>query len=129
MLNKELLLKVKEAILASPEKFSMDDWWCGSPVEIGKPLDISACGTVACIAGWCVALSGLPTTQSIEGLAQAAIGIERLNGEFASPFYLFHPDWWPVDLTKRLSSGESEAKVAADAIDRFIQGYVEANKT
>src|SRR5438105_274495 len=46
-MNKDLLLKVKEAILAEPIRFNMGSWV--SITDVWAP-----CGTTACIAGFAV---------------------------------------------------------------------------
>ena len=48
-MNRELLIKVRDAIEAEPMAFKMSMW-------ISKDI-ISPCGTTACIAGWAATLS------------------------------------------------------------------------
>jgi hypothetical protein len=50
----ELLGDVAEAILREPKRFDFGNWLEHIPAEHGGP----ACGTVGCIAGWAVVLTG-----------------------------------------------------------------------
>jgi hypothetical protein len=115
-LNVELLLKVKEAILANPTKFSMSSW-CSHPFIFAF---ISSCDTVACIAGWTVALSGerLGVTDTIASKARRLLNLSVDEKEY--PFSLFYTHNWPADL--KVLAQEDEAKAAGIAIDRFIEG-------
>ena len=48
-MNKDMMLRVAEAIEAEPERFQMDVWF--------TPAERNICGTVGCIAGTAVALA------------------------------------------------------------------------
>jgi hypothetical protein len=111
-INVELLLKVKERILAEPSQFDMRDWRRSSP----------ECGTVACIAGWACAIADaeegiVPTDyHQIESRAEILLGERAIA--------LFYASCWPDDLcfAEEDASVRSPeyAAVAAQAIDRFI---------
>jgi hypothetical protein len=129
-MNTELLLKVKEAILDSPERFDMSEWydgrlgWCStSPGKILNDMTDPACGTVACLAGWCVAISETPvrTREEIEGAAWDALNIAS---DSQIPFNLFHATRWPSVFNSMLKvEKQPAAPVAALVIDRFISEY------
>jgi hypothetical protein len=126
-LNVELLNKVKDAILAHPEQFNMDEW-------VGR----GACGTTACIAGWCCALSlgGLERVRTryfdfsrhynVKREAQDLLGIQVPEEEDDVTYELFYSSKWPIDLDRRYQDAETpleKAQVAAERIDRFIEQY------
>lgn len=110
-MNKELLLQIKERILAEPNLFSMTGYY--------KKMD---CGTSHCIAGWAVHL-----TEGDKGLhlgdfhnrACTALGISYGQGHG-----LFYDDEWPRELSDEYNENtdkKERAQIAARAIDRFIE--------
>ena len=113
-MNANLLLKVRDHILADPEHFAMRSF-----------VERTKCGTVCCIAGWAVALNDdgadhLPdfTDKYIAERAQELleVGCERL----------FYPMNWPFQFkqmyVRALLSRDKVglATVAADRINHFI---------
>lgn len=131
-MNTELLLKVKEKILAQPRAFNMATWLRKNGPEGGDDPYVNyrnpPCGTVACIAGWVVELTGgRMAGRSVSELAKdrllADTTLERGQAEA-----LFLLDW-PADLKKEFDGiagddvehWEAEASVAAKAINRFIE--------
>jgi hypothetical protein len=139
-MNKELLLRVKEAILAHPEHFDMFGFMTGpkfiyesSETVIATIDDLNAgqCGTTACIAGWAVALSPKDEVRKayshradIGDVAAFFLGY-GLDG-FDNLMPLFYDDYWPRDLKDRYRAASREenylemAKAAAETIERFI---------
>lgn len=70
-MNVEKLLEVKAIILAEPLRVRMDDW---ASDEFESPLR-PACDTVACLAGWTVAMGRIQT-----GACQFEDGVDILAG-------------------------------------------------
>lgn len=133
--NKELLLRVRDEILAHPEHFDMA-WWAYHPKvdgietfeeldgEIASDLQAHACGTSACIAGWTVLLSETGLESNEDYLEVAAI--EALGIDSRSANILFFSRQWPDSLQAlyrdALATGDAKevARAAAARIDAFI---------
>lgn len=108
-MNVELLGKIKDLILAEPEKLNMDHW---TPVE--------RCGTACCIAGWACVLGGVTRTRAIYTADTAR---ELLGLNFEDSQRLFFPDGWPKQFTPEEDDFEYNvitAEQAANRIDHFI---------
>jgi len=120
-MNVELLQKVKEHVLEEPSRFQMGDVihranpgesYCDLGIEITVPK----CGTVACIAGWSLVLSGERSTDM--GKAEELLGISDVEGD-----RLFLMGRWPNEFESRFSSADNpqeRANIAAERIDHFI---------
>lgn len=120
-MNKELLLKIKEHILAEPKRLIMDDVaFRGRPGERvydgGISFEIADCGTAACIAGWACLLSDeRPSLWYGERLL-------RLN--YPEKHYLFFASSWPTKFYHRwrnANTPQERAVIAAERIDHFIE--------
>ncbi len=130
---KELLLKVREAILAEPARMRMSSWKIPpymqeDIVSLGLHAMVPPCGTVACIAGWAVELGRKNPNRIRLGIEESASNLLGWRmGDGDCPLYFY--DMWPRGLKWRLldsKSGTPEyANVVAAAIDRWIE--VEGN--
>lgn len=140
--NKALLLEVKARILAEPAQFVMERLFMSNEharrlnweYEDDLSREIPNCGTAACIAGWTVAVSRQRDPREAEAMSEDAWveAEDRLRiWHYASQ--LFNVTGWPQYLQgewKRAGTLEERARVAAEAIDRFIEmmGAVEAGR-
>src|SRR5882724_5078496 len=123
-MNKELLLRIKEHILAEPRRLLMEDVvFRGIPGEFicdgGLHFRLADCGTAACIAGWACLLEEFPASL---WRAREILGLS-LYDEPA----LFFVSGWPTDLYTRWVKAETpqeRATVAAERIDRFVEKRV-----
>ena len=104
----QLLIKVKEQILAEPEHYNQDEWFKGT----WSPVTGTSCNTVCCIGGWCELLT---------------TGVVRPNTDDAiSEFFIGSRHWpwlfgfcWPDSVyCDRLD--KPTAQEAAVAIETFI---------
>jgi hypothetical protein len=127
-LNVKLLRKVKEHILAEPNRLQMEEW-----IERSEPgkfiydydaeVTVPACGTTACIAGWtCLLEKGMefdaPDCDRIPEEASKLLGVteEETSG-------LFYVNEWPRGIGKRFEESQDiheRASLAARRIDQFI---------
>jgi hypothetical protein len=131
-MNVELLQKVKAHILEKPERFVMTRWQVyGLPGEeivmctdeMQKIRKVPECGTMACIAGWTVALTD-PTKdhQGVRSISEYATDLLGLN-EAPDMFWLqkwsrhFRATW------KATRSPRKHAQIAARVIDQFIKKH------
>lgn len=130
-MNKELLLKIKEQVLAHPEHLDMTSGWisladgtecyAASAVAelIGQPEKLAACGATACIAGWAVVLS--PEAEEdgyIRNLASKLLGLT-----YGQSDNLFFVSGWPRqfgELYHDTRTPQERAQVVAERIDHFI---------
>lgn len=121
-MNVELLQKIKQAILEEPRRIDMTSWAL-HPLSVENP---PACNTVACIAGWAVALTNNLRGKALSGFED---GIEYTAEKYLDlpyPFSrrLFYMSRWPRTFQERLiylSPRTPEyARVVADRIDHFI---------
>jgi len=136
-MNVELLLKVKEKILAEPSQFVMSAWFTDqSRLDIIRTNDlhrtIANCGTAACIAGWIVTLSRGETPSiaykvasesfsSVRSHAAVLLGVSKEETDS-----LFGLQYWPQEFWVKWKAAKTikqRAKVAADRIDNFILTY------
>lgn len=127
-MNVELLNKVKDHILAKPERFAMARWHMNWPpgtiVHIsnieGKKRKMPDCGTIACIAGWACELGdpkNIVTGTYLER-AEALLGLD-----FEESRELFWTDGWSRyfrKLWEHTRSTRKHAEIAGRVIDRFI---------
>ena len=129
-MNVELLRRIQKEILEEPLRINMDKWaYCPDETEDPPP-----CGTVACIAGWAIALSRDLRGEDLVNYLYldvpacgiqpfgAAIGVLSLG--FVEAGHLFFVGEWPkkfIDaLTERLPGTPGYARVVSDRIDFFI---------
>jgi hypothetical protein len=119
-MNKELLLKVADAIEANPKHFDMDDF-------------LDECGTTACIAGWSVSLyedknlPALANDYEEKEIAKVArqildVGEVRDSNEIGSALF-YVCDWRNNDLRRRFhlsANRKTKAKIAAEYVRWFV---------
>lgn len=148
-MNTELLLRVRDHILAEPRRLNMSRW--AQPARPGNKVKIQyelgeqisdensvkrltartapPCETVACIAGWAVTLNN---PELIKGLsfyqinwyrrAQAALDLE--NDLLADR--LFYPQYWPEPFCSAYTKCKTQrqrARLVAKVINNFIKIY------
>lgn len=121
-LNKQLIEQVRDHVLAEPRRY--DQGTFGESV----PVDISPCGTQACLAGWAVMMAGRMTLPEIirsdSGVvmseAALAMGLDDLQAE-----NLF--GWnWPEPFAQEYSNADAyedsaaRARVAGDLLNAVI---------
>ncbi len=116
-MNVELLLRVKEQILAEPSRFEMYTWFA----DITDDITGVTCGTAACIGGWAWQLSG---NRSDDWFGSHQIMEElQLNGDQMDKLCLI--SCWPVELSNRYNDASENsllaAQIAAERIDLFIR--------
>lgn len=128
-LNVKLLRKIKRHILAVPNRFQME-WWKttdkpGTSVRLdGLDRRVPKCGTVCCLAGWAVELSGQDASivDDVSGTAAALIGTPEANDLFTVNYWrcavtnghdLSHAFWTAKTVRKKVS-------IVAQLIDQFI---------
>lgn len=136
-MNVELLQRIKAHILENPLRIYMDDWIL--KLDKGKEyanrgrfrLFAPPCGTVACICGWAVELSGHDSRISRAG--QTGKLLLELDGDSclfsqdvpSEAQRLFYAIYWPKEFRRRLQEAPVQsmeyAQVVADRIDHFIQ--------
>lgn len=78
-MNKELLLKVADAIEKYPELYDQETY---GDVEV----DDTSCGTTACIAGWACALEGYYPTIATLSDGEVIFGYDNVAKEPWTPF-------------------------------------------
>lgn len=125
-MNTELLLKVRDAILAEPLKFDMASY-------ASKSLK-SPCGTTACIAGHTFAigrhhknLKGVLRLTTQDGcfgsrVADTAMDLLQITEEQENS--LFYECWWPEKFHRQYNEAKTplqRAKAAARRINHFIK--------
>jgi hypothetical protein len=121
-MNIELFEKVKQAIVAEPERFDMSLWVLSDFVnefDSTKGFKENTCGTTACIAGWACVLGTDDNVKALDvpGRASALLGPRWEQAE-----QLFYTKYWPSKFLVPYEEGTEQeaAQAAADAIDRFI---------
>ena len=128
-MNRELLIKVKEAILANPDHFDMSSWL------VPGHENTFGCGTAACIAGWAglIAAGSNPARlyfyDSKWGRFEkiAIEGTKALDLSDDQHQALCYVGSWPVELRAEYDKavaardGKKAAAAAADRIDYFIK--------
>ena len=127
----ELLLRVKEAILAEPKRLDM--WgWLDTTSKRENPSG-PECGTIGCISGWACVLKekeagGLRTFRGAarrllnDGRAGLFAGAKILDLTMRQAGDLFEPARWPkdLDLHETVEGTPEHAETVARGIDRFI---------
>ncbi len=126
-MNVELLKRVKQAILAVPERMGMEDW--------AKASDTAPCGTVGCIYGWGKALEtglrGKELRDSITYSVQSLYADARYMPDdnpfdltISQKMRLYFTSGWPMEYRQEIMNWEPQtpqyAQVVADRIDHFI---------
>jgi hypothetical protein len=127
-LNVKLLRKVKEHILAEPNRLQMGEWIersepGGFVYDYDAEVTVPACGTTACIAGW-TCLLGKGMEFDARGPFRISAEANKLLGvteEDTSD--LFYVDQWPREIGERFEESRDvheRASLAARRIDQFI---------
>lgn len=124
-LNVPLLRKVQKHILEEPRRLNMSQWLQYS--------DAAPCGTVGCIAGWALKLSG-SRLRNTDKFAKAASELLNIKFSRTKDYRLFNDDCdaarlfstlnWPRQFSERYYSSEfpsERAEVTSDRIDYFIE--------
>jgi hypothetical protein len=127
-LNKDLLLKVKDAILAEPLEFDMAGWALNNMRR--RFEDHHWCGTTHCIGGYALTLSGIPS--NLPGMSGNTIfqrACEALDIDSNKGADLFYTDDWPHNFRRDYYSGYKQDDFAkmADAAARRIDQFIEEN--
>lgn len=118
-MNKELLLKVADAIEANPEHFDMNAWAEETP----------SCGTTACIVGWALVAFNGAGIDAAPRLWDAApdyeiseiIGITFGSEKFGNLAYV--STWRRRDLAARYiraARPKTKARIAAEYVRWFV---------
>lgn len=122
-MNVKLLRKVKKHILEEPRRYDQDATVCtsqpGSPYE-GKHV-YPACGTIACIGGWALVLSGKKNSSDL-GIARQLLDLDyeqadRLFGGIGGGN-------WPElfdNAYLKAKTLRGRVRVAARRIEHFIK--------
>lgn len=120
-MNKELLLKVKNRILANPESFDMDDWGVYGEYKGDGSLELKThCGTTQCIAGHAIVASGIKELD--KPFWPDELGAEVLDISMLDARRLFYSFEWGTlsDDYNGATTPEEKAQIAARRIDEFI---------
>ena len=133
-MNTTLANEIKARVLAEPERVNMKNW-----KETRRLWGIFQCGTVCCIAGHAVELSGgtpVVHKEIMQRLGAYLLGISDVEAIALFYFHLHnHPSTIPyhdlgLKLTMFKPGSIGYARVVAEAIDRCIernQGHFEAS--
>lgn len=141
-LNTELLLQVKQRILAEPRQFDMTNWF-----RKYAPGHIPNCGTTACIAGWAICCAEKITPAvAYEKFRRRSDVLQLLGLNKAQAECLFYEENWPDeyqcncnwcrycrceiaypddDEEECTETPQQKAQRAADYIDYFIEQHGE----
>lgn len=137
-LNKDFIVKVRDAIAQAPEsRFDMGywlndkEWWNDSQ----NPVHEVSCGTTGCLAGWAVLVDGIERgiplhfddrkceivedRKTIWARAVELLGVDRDENNSS---VLFTPDGWPEELYEFYMEDEKAAVLAL--LDGLLDGTV-----
>lgn len=136
-MNRPLLTAVRDAILAQPDRFSMDTWLhtsgsLRSDIAVGcNPA--TECGTTACIAGWAVVLSPEPRPTLPQNTPEDPWARSRAFAEHARHLldltpeqakHLFYEDDWLeeglCDAYQESDDKIEQAHLAVEVIDNLL---------
>jgi hypothetical protein len=137
-LNVKLLRKIQTHILESPNRLMMGDiisyYPPGTSLQEGRvTYTVPSCGTVACIAGWALVLTGtkgdfhLNTAAKLLGIPyedELFGGIPYEDEWFGSD--LFFVSRWPEKFKrgwKKAKTPKGRARITVRCIDYFIKMY------
>lgn len=120
-MNIELLRKVQEQIMAEPKRLNMQFFIMKRENSKNYLRQWPACGTVGCIAGWTVQMSGFAYEHdSSVGVKAAAL----LDITFSQADRLFHVHFWPERFRNSIRifppQSPEYALVTKERIDYFI---------
>jgi hypothetical protein len=122
-MNTELLIKVREAIMAHPHNTDMVAGWI-----LHSNFQVAQCGTTGCIAGWAIAGGDLEKLRKRREATGAGHQVRErakklLDITEAQADRLFHVYAWPPSLKWSYDSATTwrmRAKITARRIDHFI---------
>lgn len=124
--QEELYNRVIEHILEEPKRIDMCDWVV--PQSCVKGGRLPECGTVACFAGWTVAIANnwdyetlIQKRFSISSMAEEALGITRQQA-----VTLFGA--WPSDWLDKLYQHGVGTKAYAQVVASFARHYLKQIK-
>lgn len=123
-INKTLLRKVRNHILAEPRRYNQG--------RFGRADDNAPCGTACCIAGWAIVLSGKASLEDarddFETLDEDAqgLGAKLLGLSYNESNVVFDGDAndWPQQFNTAFHVSDdkaAQARVAADYINHIIK--------
>ena len=122
-MNVELLKRIQEVIREEPRRLDMGSW--------GNSSNRVPCGTVACIAGWAIALESGERGPQLENSLVDMIFVGGVEVEAARILdltpkqsgQLFFDAAWPeqFDINAHSPQTPEYADVACRRIDHFIQ--------
>lgn len=118
-MNIDLLQKVKQAILANPDRFDMDRWAFGVGVYPYGEAKFPECGTTCCMGGWAAAVWNRENPDKTPVNFNDGMRVLGLNIDQAIVYY------WPREFAERYEFANSNIErsiAAADYIDYLIAG-------
>ena len=122
-LNVRLLRRIQRHILAEPKRLDMRSWLIMySKQQATENSSIPRCGTVACIAGWAVALTRkvIKNDAYIQYMASKELGLGHEEDD-----NLFLPSTWPSPWRERLLRYQPGTKLYAEVVSRYIDFFIE----
>jgi hypothetical protein len=122
-LNMELLTKVRDFIVAEPERFDINFWFDTASGDHDIPRDAERfvrgdCGTTACIAGAAMVIAGRSSEMTFDNTPQCAADVLGLDAHA-----LFYASQWPVAYQYMMEDSEG-CNVAPKLIDDMLAGTV-----
>ncbi len=119
-LNVRLLRKIQKMILEEPRRLNMwlvQNHYSKRDVD-NSEYNLPPCGTVGCIAGWALNLSGFTRSNSLNKAA-TLLGIERTASD-----HVFLVSDWPEKFHNRYNDARTQrqkARVTSNRIDYLIK--------
>ncbi len=125
--RQKLVAKVNEAILDEPRRMNMDRFVFRKD-EVEAMKQDPPCGTVACYAGWTVALAKKwdykklwEHRNEIEFEAGKLLGLPSTDG--VTDNSLFYVNQWPTAVQDKLLSTEPGTKQYAKIVVDYVKKY------
>lgn len=123
-LNVRLLRRIKRHILEEPRRLNM--YGFGYKIHGTPSPDEPPCGTVGCIAGWAIWLSGLQVSEvNVIRKASTLLGLKnRYDGLSGDQKRLFYVEDWPTLFEHRYVAAQrarTRAYITAERIEHFIK--------
>lgn len=115
-LNKELLMKVRDAILAEPNLFDMSGW-----------KFLRDCGTTCCIAGHAVRLADPEAFERLcsqDSLKWSNKGKEVLGLSNDRCWILFHSSRWPEQWADKYFAVQENSDLRAMVAGQFLDAVI-----
>jgi len=135
-MNVELLLKVKERILAHPNRFMMNSWLVTryrqgdyfTADDHETEILFDNCGTAACIGGWTCLIASQQKYKDIKDFHSEAARLLEIG--YSESEELFAVGYWPNKFQVRYlkaTTQEKRAQIAAERIDYYIEKHGKEN--